>query len=232
MLGHPDVVEEDGHFLAAVLAVSNVDARRLSTSRIAGLAAEDVRQAGRVHGHRRRDRVLGVRGFEALAGHDHHPVRVERPRLVHLGAPQHDAAVSPVHDADEEVRVVLRVRRLRAVAFRVRHRAAHDEVVALHVLDEAPEPRVVRRAVRGVGPKRRRPRRVEGVLADAALEARAGALAEAPLHLVLRRDVLCGRADVREAVHARVDELRVRGRELRLALRQTVRLRDRVDRRS
>mmetsp|Transcript_430 Transcript_430/g.1661 ORF Transcript_430/g.1661 Transcript_430/m.1661 type:complete len:510 (-) Transcript_430:387-1916(-) len=227
---HEDVVEEDRHFLAAVLVVADVHRARgrFGRPRVARLSAEDVREPGRVDGDRAGHGVLGFVPREPLARHDDEIMRVERAGLVRLGAADDDAVGPPVDDANEEVGVGLARRSLGPIALGIGHRAADDEVVRLDVRDERAEAIVVRRPVSGVHEMRHRPARVDRVHADAPLEAGPRALSERALHEVLRDDVLGARAHVREPVHAAAYDVRERRRELGLRLGEAIRLGDGV----
>ncbi len=191
-------------------------------ARVAGLAAVDVGDAGRVDRHRADDRVVLVALAQAHRRHHHHPVRVDAAGLVRLGAADTHAVLGAPGDVHEQVGVGLLVRRLAAVALDVGHRAADHEVLALHVGEEALQPRVVRRAVLLVDLERHRVQRVEGVHAHAALKAGAGELAEAALHLVLRDQVVDAGAHVQEAVDALAGERRNHARQLGVLHRQVV----------
>ena len=175
-------------------------------------------------------RVVAIFGAEAHRRHHQEPVRVDAAGLVQLGAADHDAVGVALDDAHEQVRIVLLVRRLAAVALGVGHRAADHEVLALHVLDEVDEALVVLGVFRLIDVVGDREQRVDRVHADAALKARAGALAEPALHAVLHHHVVDAFGHLQKAVHALAGELALDGGELRFVFRERVRLGDRVDR--
>jgi hypothetical protein len=126
---------------------------------------------------------------------------------VHLGTADHHAVRSPLHDAQEHVRVGLLVRRASTVALGIGHCAAHHEVLALHVLHEVDEARVVGRAELPIHVVGDRVQSVDRVHADAALKAGAGALAELALHAVLHDHVVHALGNLQEAVHALARQL-------------------------
>src|SRR5690606_11054512 len=125
-------------------------------------------------------------------------------------------------DADEEIGIGLLARTAAPIALGVGHGAAEDEVLALERLEEAPEPRVVLGAVRLVALVGDGVEGVEGVHAHAALEAGAGELTEAALHLVLRHHVLGALGHVEEAAHAVAEARAGDARELGLGDGQVV----------
>ncbi len=175
------------------------------------------------------DRVVAVALRQAHGRHDDDPVRVDAAGLVGLGAADHDPVVAPLDDAEVEVGVGLLGRALAAVALGVGHRAADDEVQLLHAADERAAALVIGRAVLLVDLVGHRIQRVDGVHADAALEAGAGELAEAALHAVLRHHVVRALGDVQEAVHRLAAEARVSQGQLRLGHREVVGGRHGVD---
>ena len=104
---------------------------------------------------------------------------------MHLGAGDVDALVVALGHVQEQVGVALLVRRLGAVALRIGHGAADDDVGRLRALEEGEEALVIVGALLGVDVEGHRMAGADGVEPDAALEAGAGAPPELALHLVL-----------------------------------------------
>ena len=174
--------------------------RLLELARVAALAAVDVVDALGVGRAAEADGVVLVALAHGHGGHDDDLVRVAGAGLVGLGAADHDAVVALLDDVQVHVGVGLLVRRQAAVALGIGHGAVGDEVVVLQVLDVLLEALVVLGAARLVGLVGDRVQRVDGVHADAALEAGAGLLAQQALHLDLLGEVVGGLVDVGEAV--------------------------------
>mmetsp|Transcript_97447 Transcript_97447/g.275647 ORF Transcript_97447/g.275647 Transcript_97447/m.275647 type:complete len:518 (-) Transcript_97447:150-1703(-) len=216
------VLEEDRGLLPAELCVSLVDLATLHGSEVAALPAVHVGQARRVNGDRASNGVVPVGLVHLATRHNNHPMRIDCAGLVHLRSTQHDTTVrQPLSDPHEKVRIVLLRRRPRAVAFGVCHRAADDEVVLLHLAHEAGEALMVVCAVALINVVRRGPDRVDRIHANTALEARARAAAELPLHLRLEHEVRGGLGHVQEAACAHPTDAD-RGPELWPLLRQAV----------
>ena len=119
---------------------------------------------------------------------------------MHLGAGDGDAFVVALDHVQEQVEVGLLVRRLGAVAFRVGHGAADDDVGRLRALEEGKEALVVIGAALGIDVEGHRMAGADGVQADAALEAGAGAPAELALHLVFGDELVRRGRHMQEAV--------------------------------
>jgi hypothetical protein len=224
--------DQDQRLLAAVARVALVDAAALERARVARLAPDHVGEAGVVDRDRAHDRVVAVARAEAHGRHDDQPVRVEAAGLMRLGPADDHAAGAPLDHPAEQVGVVLVGRALAAVALGVGHRPADHEVLRLHGLDERQQARVVAGAVLPVDRPGRGVQRVDRVHADAALEAGAGELAEAPLHAVLHDDVLHALRDVQEAVDALTRRADDGGGERGVLGGEVVGAGDRVDRRA
>ncbi len=200
--GHEHVVEDHQGLLAAEAHVADVEVALLELARVAALAAVDVVDALGVGRAAEADGEVLVALAHGDGGHDDDLVRVAGARLVRLGAAHDDAVVALLDDVHVHVGVGLLVRRQRAVALGVGHGAVGDEVVVLQVLHVLLEALVVVGAPGLVGLVGDRVEGVDGVHADAALEAGAGLLAQQALHLDLLGEVLGGLVDVGEAVDA------------------------------
>ena len=187
-------------------------------ARVAALAAVDVVDALGVGRAAEADGEVLVALAHGDGGHDDDLVRVAGAGLVRLGAAHDDAVVALLDDVHVYVGVGLLVRRQRAVALGVGHGAVGDDVVVLEVLHVLLEALVVVRALGLVGLVGDRVQRVDGVHADAALEARAGLLAQQALHLDLLGEVLGGLVDVGEPVDLLAGEV-ARGQHEVLVLR-------------
>ena len=109
--GNEDVVEDDHRLLAGELAVAGVDVA-VHGAGVAGLAAVDVGDAGRVDRQGADDGVVLVRRPEAHRRHHDQPVRIDAAGLVRLGAADVEALVVAARDVHEEIRVGLLVGRL------------------------------------------------------------------------------------------------------------------------
>jgi hypothetical protein len=140
---HEDVVDDDNGFLPAELRVALIDRAALQRAIVAALTAIDVRDARRVHGHRGDDCIRPICWPEPHRRHDDQPVRVHASRLVHLGSAQHDAVRPALHHVHEQIRILLLGRALASIALGIRHCPADDEVLALHVVNERFEARVI-----------------------------------------------------------------------------------------
>ena len=119
---------------------------------------------------------------------------------MHLGAGNINAFVVALDHAQEEVGIALLVRRLGAVALRVGHGAADDDIGGLRAPQEGEKALVVVGAVFGVDVEGDRMAGADGVEPDAALEAGAGAPAEFALHLMLGDEIVRRGRHVQEAV--------------------------------
>jgi len=198
--GDEDVVEDHQGLLSAEAGVAHVEVVPLELARVAALSSVDVADPLRVGGRAERDGVVFVARAHGDGRHDEDLVRVAGSSLVRLGAAHDDAVVAPFDDVDVHVRVFLLRRRLAAIALRIGHRAVDDEVVVLDVLDVLREALVVVGAFGLVAVVGHRPHRVQGVHPYAALEARAGLLAQQALHLDLLDQVVGRLVDVGEAI--------------------------------
>ena len=228
--GDEGVVEDDHRFLTGVARIPRVDIAAVQAARVAGLAAVDVGYPGRVHRQRADHRIVLVARSEADRRHDDEPVRVQASGLVCLGTGDVNPVLGATRDVQVHVGIGLRAWRLAAVALDVGHGASDHHVAALRHGDERLEALVIGGAALRVDLEGDRMQRVERVHSDAALEAGARELAKSALHLVLHDQVFGALGDVQEAVHPSPGVGRVRRGERRIAHREVVGLRDRVDR--
>ncbi len=211
VIGDEDVVEQDHGFLPGELLVAGVGGVGFESAGVAGLATVDVGEAGVIDGDGGDDGVVAVSFAEAHGGHDQEPVGVEAAGLVHLGSADHNTVGMAFDDVDEEVGISLVGRGFGAVTFGVGHGSAQGEVFLLHVAQEGLEALVVLGAVGRVDGVGDGEEGVDGVHANAALEAGSGELAEFALHAVLGDDVGHAFGDVEKAVDVLVGERRVGG---------------------
>ena len=117
-------------------------------------------------------------------------MRVDAAGLVRLGAANDDPVVATLDDMHEHVGIGLLGGPLAAIALDVGHGSADHQVLSLHLGQPVPEPLVIVGAVGGVDVVGDRVPRVDGIHADAPLEAGAGELAEPALHPVLRNHIV------------------------------------------
>mmetsp|Transcript_71865 Transcript_71865/g.119035 ORF Transcript_71865/g.119035 Transcript_71865/m.119035 type:complete len:222 (+) Transcript_71865:192-857(+) len=86
LCGHDDIVKADNCLLSTKVWVALVDPRvaTLHRAKVAALAAIDVGESGGIHRDGAGNGIILFRRFQACAGHDKHPMRVECARLVNL----------------------------------------------------------------------------------------------------------------------------------------------------
>ena len=200
LIGHKHVVEDGQGLHPAELTVAHVQLAALQLPGVTALAADDHVDARGVRRYGEGDGVVPVIRPHGLGGHDNDLMAVDDAGLVGLGPAHHHAVRTALHHAEEQIGVILGMRRLGAVALGVGHGAVHGQVVLLHVGGKFPEVLVIAGAVLLIHLIGGGEHRVEGVHAHAALEAGGGLLPQQPLHLHLLHQILCGLVDVGEAV--------------------------------
>ena len=205
--GHENVLEDHQGFLAAEAPVAHVQLVVLEFAGVAALAPVDVADAGRVGRRAEADGVVLIAGSHGDGRHDQDLVRVTGAGLVGLGAADNDTVVAALDDVEVHVRVRLLARCQAAVSLDVRHGAVGDDVVLLQELHVRAEAGVVVSALGLVDVVGGGVEGVDGVHADAALEAGAGLLAQKALHLHLLHQVLGRLVDVGEAVDLLAGEM-------------------------
>mmetsp|Transcript_37338 Transcript_37338/g.81576 ORF Transcript_37338/g.81576 Transcript_37338/m.81576 type:complete len:305 (-) Transcript_37338:443-1357(-) len=188
--GHEYIIKNDNQLLPPILSVPLVDLPALQGPGVAGLAAVDVHDALPVHGNSAGDGVVLVLRREALPGHHHHPVGIERARLMDLRPPNHHPVHRPPDHPHEEVRILLLRRAAPAVPLGIGHGPPDHDVSLLRLRNKPAEPCVVLRTTFLVHVIRGCKHRIGGVHTHAPLEARAGDLPQPPLHPILHHDVL------------------------------------------
>mmetsp|Transcript_4388 Transcript_4388/g.8538 ORF Transcript_4388/g.8538 Transcript_4388/m.8538 type:complete len:319 (+) Transcript_4388:191-1147(+) len=186
LCGHDDIVKADNCLLSTKVWVALVDPRvaTLHRAKVAALAAIDVGESGGIHRDGAGNGIILFRRFQACAGHDKHPMRVECAGLVHFCTAENHAAVflAP-HNVHKEVWVILLRWCLVAVTLWVGHGAADHVVVLLHLHDELAEALVILRAKLLVDLEGRGPGGIDGIHPNATLEAAAAPAAKLALHL-------------------------------------------------
>ena len=203
VIGHEHVIKHGQGFHAAELRVAHVHLGVLQLAGIAALTAHDQEQAGRVQRNGEGCGVILVLGAHGDGGHHDDLMGVQNAGLVRLRAADHDAVGTALHHAQEQIRILLGMRRLAAVALRVGHGSVDGQVVLLTVHHELLEILMIVGAVLFIYLVGGGEHGVEGVHADAALEAGGGHLAAQPLHLHLVPQVVGGLMDMGETVDTR-----------------------------
>ncbi len=185
-----------------------------------------------VRGQRAGDGVVLLVRLQRHRRHDQHHVRIDRAGLMRLGAADHDAVGAPLDHAQVHVLVLLLGRALAAVAFDVGHGAVDDPVVLLHGDGEFSEARVVAGAELLVHVEGGGEHGIQGIQADAALEAGAAALPEQALHAHLVDQIVGALMQMAEAVDGLAGERGLGGHEIPVlrVLRQFIGERHRVHR--
>ena len=231
LVGDKHMVEHDQRFLTAELGVADVDGAALELAGVAALAAIDHVKALGVGGAGKGDGPILVRLAHGDGGHKDVPVRVDRAGLVDLRAVDDDAVRVTLDHAQEEVGILLVVGSLGAVALGVGHGAVYGEILILHHDQELLEILVVVRAVLLVDLVGGGVDGVEGVHADAALEAAGRFLTEQALHLDLFDKVVGGLMQVGETVDLAASEIGRRGHQVLIlrVLRERIGHGDAVD---
>ena len=230
--GHEHILEDDHRLVPAKPVIADIDLTPLQLAGVAGLPAEYVQDPLCIRWHCARHAVDPVCLLQAAGGHHQDFMRIDRPGLVNLGAPDGDTVLVFRHHPHEQVGVGLFRRGELAVALRVCHRSIDDQVIPLHVGKVLPETLVVvspQILVHMVGDYIQR---VEAVHPHAALEAAGRASPQQALHLNFFNQVVCPLVQVGEAVHPLAGQVRL-GRHQVLVfklIRQFVRHRNRVQR--
>ena len=178
-------VENDQQFLAGELRIAGIERAAVDDAGVVGLAADDIGQARRIDAHRADHRPVAVGLGHAHGRHENQPMRIDRAGLVHLRAGDIDAFVVAPRHVQEQVDIALLMRRLGAVALRIGHGAADDDIGGLRALEEGEKAPVIIGAVLGVDIEGHGMAGADGIEPDAALKAGAGAAAEFALHLML-----------------------------------------------
>ena len=200
VIGDEYVIEDNQGFGAAEFRVARIHGSPFQFPRIAGLAADNHENAFGIGRTAEGNSVILI-GFPHGDGrHDDDFVGVDEACLMGFGTAYDDTIGTAFDDVEIQIRVILGMRSLAAVAFRVGHGAIDGKVVLLYPGEEFLEVFMVMSAVflvdfigcgeHGVG----------RIHADAALEAGRCLLAEETLHPDFVDEVLGALVDVGETV--------------------------------
>jgi hypothetical protein len=171
--GHRHVVKDRQGLVRGEASVALVQRQVVDGTEVGSLAADHEGDARRVRRDGERDGVVFFSGSEGQGRHDDDFVRAEGPGLVGLGPADDDVVGGPPDDVDEKIGVLLPAGARAAVTFDVGHGPLADKVALLDMGQEAEEPRVVGGAQSGVDLVGGDKEGVQGVPADAPLEAAA-----------------------------------------------------------
>ena len=110
---------------------------------------------------------------------------IDRAGLMRLCTSYHDAVFPPLYDMKEQIRVVLLVRRFRAIALGIRHSTVHRQVFFLYHFQEFHKSIVIGCSVFFIYFKSGRIDSVKSVHTDTPLKTAGRLLSQQPLHLHL-----------------------------------------------
>jgi len=229
---HEHILKDDKRFLAGELRVAGIHRPAVDNAGVIGLAADDVSEARRVDAHRADHRPVTVGLAEPHGRHEDQPMRIDRAGLMHLGAGDVDAFIVAPHHMQEKIEIGLLVRRLGAVALGIGHGAADHHVGGLRALEKCQEAPVIIGAVLGIDVEGHRMAGADGIEPDAALEARAGALAQLALHFMLVDEIARRGRHMQKTVDLAVADAGMNGGEIGPLGGDPVGFRHGVDRRA